>query len=547
MASMRKIALTIYNMKTFKAFWWLQLLIYLACTGYSEEIATLLKPTKFDILIGGLKAGEITTAAGTTVIILKKENDKVLVSLNASSNWVNKLDLLMTNNTLKSVPQPNDTNGPLPSTKNPDSTQENQPSTRNEDWPFSLGNKDPLPRDWPLRMGNKETKDIFKERPNNAEELMKKFLPQYSNSAPKLSFEYSSTKIELEGWGKNKEEKIQTLRFSSEKIPIDKYDQTKKARDVLIDLCISKFGAPSRHSDFPTEFIKSINTNKVISQSDLVKISNDNPMTWNANGISIRLNTVIFNGILPYHTNRELLCYVGLEATDSNLVDKPNFGATNVQQNSFSSIPVVLYPSNNITKLNSEEILITKEVSVPTGIGGTMFRLEKLSPEWENYLKKRKPSAREMLEAHGITLPKGASATYLSARNMFLIRNTQENINKTEQLINDAARGLPIPNAPIPDATPTPTIEPIPDLLRESLPPDSPLIQKEWIVPLEFSRGFLNNNAQDYLKNWGVTFPIGCSATFIVSKNLLCVTNTEGNIKLIQTLINESVRPSGCY
>jgi hypothetical protein len=69
------------------------LLLALAPSSMGNELATLLKSTKFDIVINGSRAGEITAAVGTKVTVLKEDKDKVLVSLNTSSNWVERADL----------------------------------------------------------------------------------------------------------------------------------------------------------------------------------------------------------------------------------------------------------------------------------------------------------------------------------------------------------------------------------------------------------------------------------------------------------------------
>jgi hypothetical protein len=58
-----------------------------------KEEATLLRSTKFDLIINGIKAGEVIAPLGAKVIVLQNDKDKVLVAFNLSTNWVNKNDL----------------------------------------------------------------------------------------------------------------------------------------------------------------------------------------------------------------------------------------------------------------------------------------------------------------------------------------------------------------------------------------------------------------------------------------------------------------------
>jgi hypothetical protein len=94
------------------------LLLTLSPASWSEEVAALLKPTKFDIVINGANAGQITAGTGTKVTVLKEDQDKVLVALNTSSNWVAKSDLEM--------PQPKTTPSPIPANTNAQVTQTQQ-------------------------------------------------------------------------------------------------------------------------------------------------------------------------------------------------------------------------------------------------------------------------------------------------------------------------------------------------------------------------------------------------------------------------------------
>ena len=499
------------------------LLLAFTAPCWSEDVATLLKPTKFDIVINGAKAGEITAATGTKVTVLKEDQDKALVALNTSSNWIQKSDLEMQQNT----PRSNISSETSSATAQPESTQKNQPSTTingHSDWPFSFGNT------------SKIDPSLMKSIPHNAGELMKVFLTQYSNSVPSLSDEYNSTKLQF-NWGANKAGKINTIGFSSEKIPIDKYTETKKAWDVLIDLCTSKFGLPSKQAEFPTEYINNIISNRAVSNNDLINTSNNKPVIWNTNNIIIRLKAVIYNGSLPYHTNHELLCYVGVEACDSSFFDKPYSGTTNIPTTPMPPNSETSLPSNNSQNSKIERIY-SEEIQIPAG--GCWWRLEKISPEWENYLKENRKfkGAREILEMHGVTFPLGTSATYLASSSKLLFKNTQENNNKIKQLISDAINGFPVTYAPVPD-TPSPTPTPSLNQFPELQPPSGLLIEKAWILPLQFSRTFGKRSAQQALENNGVEFPIGANANFDVSKNLLSVKLTQPDINLVDALIKQ--------
>jgi len=69
---------------------------FFTVSGFSTQVArtaTLKQPAKFDIVINGAVAGNITVATGTQVVILDEKEEMVLIGLNDSKTWVNRASL----------------------------------------------------------------------------------------------------------------------------------------------------------------------------------------------------------------------------------------------------------------------------------------------------------------------------------------------------------------------------------------------------------------------------------------------------------------------
>lgn len=187
---------------------------------------------------------------------------------------------------------------------------------------------------------------------------------------------------------------------------------------------------------------------------------------------------------------------------------------------------------------------------VPTTASDELIlRNWKVTPELLSVLGfKRGGDVKEFLQTAGVSFPKGSAAALVDDESRLVMRNTQENLDLTDKLIEAAVK----PKKPTDDAK----TEAAPDSRERiiakaksivPLPADTKvLFTREFrVLPaaaakLGLAKGADEPSAVDVLKRAGVEFPPGSAATYLRAGGRLFMRNTPENQDRLDELMNNA-------
>jgi hypothetical protein len=147
------------------------------------------------------------------------------------------------------------------------------------------------------------------------------------------------------------------------------------------------------------------------------------------------------------------------------------------------------------------------------------------------------------LAALDVPFPKGASVSLLKVSNILIVRNTPDNLELIDKIVEAS------------------TDQKLAEVLRASAKTDETerrnleaynktLVQREWNTAPDFferiSGAKLTRSSKstvEYLETLGVTFVGSAAAAFLPDKNLLVVRNTPENLERVDVIVKASVDP----